>query len=244
MLSKTVKEFIRKDIHKMSNLPGISAGWVTSKTDLSDIYKLRYNVMVRDVKQNLFPSNHYCIQGDEFRDTYDELPSTSHYLIRKNGKAVAAHRLINGNQTAFEIEKYKWFNNWFPLNELHRRHENPNNVVEPTRVVACRSIRGQHYAPLMLTAALMKIHDDKYESVLGLVNAESVQLIAHYQKFMPNLTQISREKFAVSEFVAGRHSHALNLYIGTTEKERDAFIYRTIMPCMTLCKYLYFTKKN
>lgn len=113
MLSKAVLSFVRNDIYKMSNLPGISAGWVTSKTDLSDIYKLRYNVMVRDVKQNPFPANHYCIHGDEFRDTYDELPSTSHYLVRKNGVAVAAHRLVNGNHTPFEIEKHKWF----PLSE-------------------------------------------------------------------------------------------------------------------------------
>lgn len=241
MLAATIKDYIRKDIHKMSNVPGVFAGWVTSKTDLSDIYKLRYNVMVRDVKQNPFPSNHYCIHGDEFRDAYDELPSTSHYLVRKNGKAVAAYRLINGNQTTFEVEKYKWY----PLSEYTKKtHKMPTNVVEPTRVVACRSIRGQHYTPMMLTAAMIKIHDDKYESVLGLVNAESAHLIAHYQKFMPALKMITQEKFAVPEFVPGRYSHAFNMYIGATERERDAFIYRTLMPCMTLCKYIYFTKGN
>jgi predicted GNAT family N-acyltransferase len=223
----------------MSNLPGISAGWVTSKTDLSDIYKLRYNVMVRDVKQNPFPTNHYCIHGDEFRDTYDELPSTSHYLVRKNGVAVASYRMVNGNHTPFEIEKY----NWFALSEHTKKtHKMPKNIVEPTRVVACRSIRGQHYTIMMLTASLLKVHDEKYESILGVVNAESVHLIAHYQKFMPALTQISSKKFAVPEFAPGRYSHAFNLYVGASERERDAFVFKTILPCATLCKYIYLTK--
>jgi hypothetical protein len=236
MLANKVKEFIRRDIHKMSNLPGITAGWVSDKNDLTDIYKLRYNVMVRDAKQNPFPASHYCIHGDEFRDTYDELPTTLHYLVRKNGVAVASHRLINGNHTPFEIETYKWF-------DLHQHtsktHKLPNNVVEPTRVVACKSIRGRHYTVMMLTASMLKIHDSKYESMLGVVNADTAHLIAHYQKFMPTLHQISREKFAVPEFVPGRYSHAFNLYIGTTEKERDAFIYKTVLPCALMYKSLY-----
>jgi len=236
MLANTIKSLIRKDIHKMSNLPGITAGWVSDKNDLADIYKLRYNVMVRDAKQNPFPASHYCIHGDEFRDTYDELPSTSHYLIRKDGVAVAAHRLINGNHTPFEIEKYKWFD---LQQHTMTSHKSPTNVVEPTRVVACRSIRGKHYTVMMLTASMLKIHDTKYESMLGIVNADTVHLIAHYQKFMPTLNQISREKFAVSEFAIGRYSHAFNLYIGTTEKERDAFIYKTVLPCALMYKSLY-----
>jgi hypothetical protein len=239
MLSKSVLSFVRNDIYKMSNLPGISAGWVTSKTDLSDIYKLRYNVMVRDVKQNPFPTNHYCIHGDEFRDTYDELPSTSHYLVRKNGVAVASHRLVNGNHTPFEIEKYKWFD--LRVN-LWTSHTNVNNVVEPTRVVACRSIRGQHYTIMMLTASLLKIHDDKYESLLGVVNAEAKPLMNHYARFMPSLYWVSHEKFAVPEFVPGRYSQAFNVYVGASERERDAFVFKTILPCATLCKYIYLTK--
>lgn len=234
-ITNSIKELIRKDINKMSNLPGITAGWVTDKTDLTDIYKLRYNVMIRDAKQNPFPLSHYCIHGNEFRDTYDDLPTTSHYLIRKNGIAVASHRLINGNHTSFEIEKY----NWFPLNEYTKKtHKTPNNIVEPTRVVACHSIRGQHFTVMMLTASLMKIHDTNYESILAVVNADAVNLNKHYKKFMP-LTQISHKKFAVPEFVSGRYSNAFNLYIGTTQSERNAFIYKTILPCALMYKYIY-----
>ena len=222
----------------MSNLPGITAGWVRCKNDLTDIYKLRYNVLVRDAKQNPFPVSHYCIHGDEFRDTYDDLPTTSHYLVRKNGVAVASHRLINGNHTPFEIEKYKWFD---LRGDLWTSHTNVNNIVEPTRVVACRSIRGKYYTRLMLTASLLKIHDDKYESLLGVVNAEAKPLMNHYTKFLPSLYWVSREKFAVPEFVPGRYSQAFNLYIGTSEKERDVFIYKTIFPCALMYKSLYLT---
>ena len=236
MLAKTIKKLIREDINKMSNLPGINAGWVSNKADLADIYKLRYNVMVRDAKQNPFPASHYCIHGDEFRDTYDELPTTSHYLVRKNGVAVASHRLINGNHTPVEIEKYKWFD---LCASLRTSHTNVKNIVEPTRVVACRSIRGEFYTQLMLAASLLKIHDDKYESILGVVNADAKHLMNHYTKFMPSLNCVSREKFAVPEFVPGRYSQAFNLYIGATEKERDTFIYTTILPCAFMYKSTY-----
>ena len=236
MLANTIKKLIYKDVNKMSNLPGINASWVSNKVDLNDIYKLRYNVMVRDVKQNPFPASHYCIHGDEFRDAYDELPTTHHYLIRKNGVAIASHRLINGNHTIFEIEKYKWFDIRY---NLSTSHTNVNNIVEPTRVVACRSVRGKYYTQLMLTASFLRIHDDKYESIIGVINADAKPLINHYTKFMPSLYWVSREKFAVPEFILGRYCQALNLYVGTTEKERDVFIYNTILPCFLMYKSAY-----
>jgi predicted GNAT family N-acyltransferase len=181
MLARFALRIIRKDL---ASMPG--AGWVSSPTDLTDIYRLRYDVMVKDTKNSPFDANHYCIRnGNEFRDTYDDLPHTKHYLVRKNGKVVASHRLINGNRVQFEIEKF----NWFPLKQhATNTHMLPNNIVEPARVVACRSIRGQHYAPLMLTASLIQIFDDKYESMLGIVNADAVHLINHYQFFYAHIS--------------------------------------------------------
>lgn len=133
----------------------------------------------------------------------------------------------------FEIEKF----NWFPLKtHTGKTHILPNNIVEPTRVVACRSIRGQHYTSLMLTASLLRIYDDKYESMLGIVNADAVHLINHYQFFMPTLRRISTNKFPVNEFINGRHCHAFNMYIGTTERERSAFVLTTLLPCAMLYK--------
>ncbi len=112
----------------------------------------------------------------------------------------------------------------------------PNNIVEPTRVVACRSIRGQHYAPLMLTASLLQIYDDKYESLLGTVNADAIQPMKHYTFFMPTFRQISVNKFPVNEFITGRYCHAFIAYIGTTERERDKFVLTTLLPCAMLYK--------
>ncbi len=233
MFANIIKNAIRKDLAKMTN-----AKWTSSPNDLTDIYRLRYNVMVKDVKKNPFPENHYCIRnGNEFRDDYDDLPNTKHFIVRKDGRAVASHRLINGNYMPFEIKKF----NWFPLDEqLHKTHINKLNVVEPTRVVACKSIRGRHYTVMMLTASLLQIYDDKYESMLGVVNADAMHLINHYQFFMPALKQISTSKFPVNEFIQGRNCHAFNLYIGTTEQERNKFIFTTLLPCAMLYKAMYF----
>lgn len=230
MLAKFIKNIIRKDL--------TNGGWVSSPTDLTDIYRLRYNVMVKDAKNNPFDKNHYCIRnGNEFRDDYDDMPHTKHFLIRKDGKAVASHRLINGSQIPFEIEKF----NWFPLSKyMEKTHVLPTNVVEPTRVVACRSIRGQHYTVMMLTASLLKMYDDKYESMIGVVNADAMPLIRHYQYFLPALLQISTETFPVDEFIPGRRCHVFNLYIGTTEADRNRFILTTVLPCAILYKSMYY----
>jgi len=233
MFASFIKNAIRKDLAKMTH-----AKWTTSPTDLTDIYRLRYNVMVKDAKVNPFPPTHYCIRnGNEFRDDYDNSPHTKHFLVRnKDGKAVAAHRILNGNHLQFEIDTF----DWFALDKhTETTHINPKNVVEPTRVVACRSIRGQHYTVMMLTASLLQIYDDRYESILGVVNADALPLIKHYQFFMPALKQISTEKFGVDEFIQGRSCHAFNLYIGTSDYARNRYIWTTLLPCALLYKMMY-----
>jgi predicted GNAT family N-acyltransferase len=224
---------IRQDLAKMTH-----AKWTISSADLTDIYRLRYNVMVKDAKVNQFPPTHYCIRnGNEFRDDYDDSPHTKHFLVRnKDGKAVAAHRILNGNHLRFEINTF----GWFALDKhAEKTHTNPKNIVEPTRVVACRSIRGQHYTVMMLTASLLQIHDDKYESILGVVNSDALSLIQHYQFFMPSLKRISVEKFGVDEFIQGRSCHAFSLYIGLSNTDRNRFIWTTLLPCAILYKAMY-----
>ena len=222
-ISNITKNYIRKD------LSTISAGFVVDNDSKRDIFKLRYDVMAKN--KTTFPPTHYCIKnGDEFRDDYDDDPSTKHFLVRKDGKAVASCRLLNGNKVKFEIEKYNWFQ--LPTTE--------KNIVEPTRVVACKSITGSYIAPLMLTHCLLDIYDSKYYSILGTVNADALHLIKHYQRFMPELKQVSKEKFAVNEFIQGRFCHAFVLHIGDTEKERDKYIMTTLLPCFLLYKSIYF----
>jgi hypothetical protein len=228
ILSRTITRFIRNDVN---NTTRISSGFVTDAESKRDIYKLRYDVMAKN--KTLFPPTHYCIKnGDEFRDHYDDDPSTKHYLVRKNGKAVASCRLLDGNKVNFEVESFNWYK--LPITE--------KNIVEPTRVVACKSITGSYITPLMLTHCLLDVYDSKYHSVLGLVNADALPLIKHYQRFMPALTRVSKEKFAVNEFIPGRSCHAFLLKIGDSEKERDLYILTTLLPCFLLYKSIYFTK--
>jgi len=231
MLSK----IIRNDIMKMSRINNITAGFVTSELDKKDIFKLRYDVMVRDTQT--FPKTHYCIHNDEFKDEYDEHPSTKHYLVRKNGIAVASCRLIDRNKVEFEAEKFKWF----PVTkELEKTHTNPINCIEPTRVVVCKSVRKSHISVFMLADNLLYIHDNKFESVLGLVNSNASSLINHYQKFMPSLLPLSKGPFSVNEFIEGRSCAAFNLYIGTSEEQRKQFMYSTIFKCFLYYNFLYY----
>jgi len=226
---------IRNDIN---NVPGITAEFVADAASKRDVYKLRYDVMARN--KTVFPPTHYCIRnGDEFRDDYDDDPSTKHFLVRKDGKAVASCRLINGNKMKLEMERFNWFDvrpNLWTINE------NVNNIVEPTRVVASKSITGSYIAPLMLTHCLLDMHDSKYECFVGVVNADAMHLIKHYKKFMPSFVQLSKEKFAVNEFIPGRSCYAFVSRIGATEKERDMYILTTLFPCFLLYKSIYFTK--
>ncbi len=228
--SGLITNMIRSDINKV---PNITIGFVVDAESKRDIYKLRYDVMARN--KTVFPPTHYCIRnGDEFRDDYDDHPSTKHFLVRKNGKAVASCRLLDGNKVKFEIEKYNW----------HHLQTTEKNIVEPTRVVACKSITGSYIAPLMLTHSLLDVYDSKYNSMLGTINADALPLIKHYQKFMPALKQVSKEKFAVNEFIPGRSCHAFLLKIGDTEKERDMYILKTLFPCFLLYKSMYLFNKR
>jgi hypothetical protein len=231
---------IRRDVARTATLPGFSAGFVTDDASKSAIYKLRYNVMVANTNQ--FPSNHYCIKpGKEFRDAYDDLPTTKHFLMKKNGLAVASCRLVCGRANSFEAEYYNWLD---IRSHLKPTHKDVRNMVEPTRVVACKSVRGSFISVYMLTASLLQIHDDNYESLLGIVNSNATHLIKHYRHFMPNLNPISNEKFPVDEFIQGRHCNAFNLYIGTTQAERDAFVLRTLLPCVVSYKTMYLMGKK
>ncbi|GMH54702.1 hypothetical protein TrRE_jg11417, partial [Triparma retinervis] len=130
----------------------LNVEWVhpSDSSALSEIYRLRYQVMVSDAAKskrgNPFPPDHYCIKGDEFRDSYDDLDSTGHILIRHKGLAVASARIVNGNFVPLEAEKYNWID---VRGSLKPFVKDPNNIAEPSRVVACRSIRGTNVVPLM-----------------------------------------------------------------------------------------------
>ncbi len=233
MLRRVTEYTLNHIRHDLASVTQVKAGFISDAESKRDIYKLRYDVMARG--KTIFPPTHYCIKnGDEFRDDYDDDPSTKHFLVRKNGRAVVSCRLLNGNQVKFEIEKFNWYQ--LPTNE--------KNIVEPTRVVACKSITGSYLAPLMLTHCLLEVYDSKYHSLLGTINADALHLIKHYQRFLPELKQVSKEKFAVNEFIPGRFCHAFLLKIGDSEKERDLYVMTTLFPCYLLYKSIYYTSNK
>ena len=106
--------------------------------------------------------------------------------------------------------------------------------------MACKSITGSYIAPLMLTHCLLDIYDRKYHSLLGIINADALHLIKHYQRFVPAMKQVSKEKFAVNEFIPGRSCHAFLMKIGDSEKERDLYVMTTLLPCFLLYKSIYW----
>lgn len=116
MLANASRSFIRSRLAVTSQVTSpLNVSWVPhdDHESLSEIYRLRYKVMVSDAakskKGNPFAPDHYCLHegrgGMEFRDEYDDLPSTGHCLVRFNGVPVASTRIVDGNHTPLEAEK-------------------------------------------------------------------------------------------------------------------------------------------
>ena len=118
MLANASRSFIRKRLAATSQMASpLNVSWVPhdDRETLSEIYRLRYKVMVSDAakskKGNPFDADHYCLheghKGMEFRDSFDDLPSTGHCLVRFNGVPVASTRIVDGNHTPLESEKVR-----------------------------------------------------------------------------------------------------------------------------------------
>ena len=191
-----------------------------------EIFKLRYKVMVKDVKVNPFPADHYCIKGEEFRDDYDELPSTGHCLVRFNGQPVASVRLVDGNQTALEAERYKWVD----VREGIRPYvKDVKNIAEPCRVVADRSVRGSNIVPLMYLHCLEWFIEKDIHNIVGMVNSEAKPLIEHYSKWA-QCKWINKEPFP-TDFIKGRTLDYCLVSVGAPNSpERDAFLLKNYSP--------------
>lgn len=138
MIANAAKKLIRNRLAQTTFASSpLSAEWVehTDHTTLSEIFQLRYKVLVTDAKTSkrgcLFPPDHFCIKGDEFRDDYDYLPSTGHLLIRHNGRAVASTRIVNGNHVPLEAEHYNWHDVFgVPYNHSWRMSRTSLSLVE------------------------------------------------------------------------------------------------------------------
>jgi hypothetical protein len=193
----------------------------------AEIFKLRYKVMVKDVKVNPFPPDHYCIKGDEFSDDYDFLPSTGHCLVRFHGQPVASSRIVNGNFVPLEAEKYGWVDVRAGIKPFVK---DPKNIAEPCRVVADRSVRGSNVVPLMYLHCLEWFIESKIENFVGMVNTEAKPLIEHYSKWA-KCKWINDKPFLANDFIAGRKLDYCIVSVGKPgTPEHDEFIIRNYSP--------------
>ena len=215
----------------LNNTSALNVEWVNSSTDsqtMSEIYKLRYKVMCKDVRVNPFPEDHYCIKGDEFRDDLDLMDTTAHCLIRFNGKPVASTRIVDGrNGNQLEAEYYKWVD---VRKGIEPYVNDVDNIAEPCRVVADRCIRGTGVVPLMYLHCLDWFMKENIENFVGMCNSEAKPLVEHYSKWA-QCNWIGKEPFPVDDFIPGRKLHYCTVNVGVEgSPERDKFMVGNYLP--------------
>jgi len=234
MFANLAKSSISKRLAAHTNMAANSAAattveWISpsDSQSMSEIYKLRYKVMCKDVKKNPFPADHYCIKGDEFRDDHDLMDSTGHVLIRHQGKAVASTRIVNGKFEQLEAETFKWAD----VRGMLKPHvTDVNSIAEPSRVVADRSIRGTNIVPLMYLHTLDWMMNNDIENFVGMCNTEARPLIEHYSKWA-QARWITEQPFDVSDFLPGRKLDMCIVSVGEpNSKEREKFTLTNFAP--------------
>mmetsp|Transcript_3122 Transcript_3122/g.6294 ORF Transcript_3122/g.6294 Transcript_3122/m.6294 type:complete len:250 (+) Transcript_3122:86-835(+) len=237
MLANAARNMIKTRLAATTNAAAraspLHVEWVNHGDDekLEEIYRLRYKVMVEDAKKSKkgcpFAEDHYCIKGDQFRDDYDELPSTGHIVIRHDDRAVASTRIVNGNHVPLEAEKYNWID---VRGKLQPFVKNANNIAEPSRVVACKSVRGTNVVPLMYLHCLDWFMNNNIESFIGMCNTEARPLIEHYSKWAQT-KWITDEPFEANEFIEGRKLDMCFVTVGEHgTKERENMLLTNFAP--------------
>ena len=228
--AKQAQVFARSRLSQTTNnTSAVNVEWVkpSDSASMSEIFKLRYKVMVKDVKVNPFPSDHYCIKGDEFYDDYDLHPSTGHCLVRFNGKPVASTRIVNGKVLPLEAEKYNWVD---VRSGIRPFVKDVTNIAEPCRVVADRSVRGTNITPLMYLHCLEWFIENKIENFVGMVNSEARPLIEHYSKWA-QCKWINDKPFEANDFIRGRKLDYCIVSVGLPgTPEHDKFIIQNYSP--------------
>jgi len=161
------------------------------------------------------------------QDDFDDLESTGHVLIRHKGRAVASTRIVNGNHTPLEAEKYGWID---VRGRIAPFVNNPNNIAEPSRVVACRSIRGTNVVPLMYLHCLDWFMTNNIENFIGMCNTEARPLIEHYSKWA-QAKWITDKPFTANEFIKGRELDMCFVSVGDKgSKERENMLLTNFAP--------------
>ena len=136
-----------------------------------------------------------------------------------------------------EMEMEKWFdlrqNEKFSSMVTH-----PDNIAEPSRVVADRSIRGSNLVPLMYLHSLEWFQENDIYDFVGMVNSEAKPLMQHYTKWA-NCEWITDKPFNVDSFVKGRTAEACIIKIGKEgTKEHSNFLKSNYAPAFAAYTFL------
>jgi predicted GNAT family N-acyltransferase len=186
-------------------------------------FGLRYREMVAAKEPNPpFPPNHYCVHGTSFYDPCDFYPSTFHINMWKQDTVVASSRYVDGNDEKLEMESFGWY-------DLRGSHpELGDNFVEPSRVVACKSVRGSAVVPLMYLRANIEFVERDFERTIGLVNARAIRLIQYYKKWL-RFEWLTENPFATDEFIPGNRCVVISQQL-TKSGDATDHIFHIILP--------------
>ena len=220
-------------------------------------FGLRYQQMVAAKEPNSpFPPTHYCVHETSptqksahtmlFHDPCDFYPSTFHIDMWKRDKVVATSRYVDGRDEKLEMESFGWY-------DLRGSHpELGDNFVEPSRVVACKSVRGSAAVPLMYLRSTIEFVDRDFEHVIGLVGSSSQKVLEHYKKWV-GCTIITKSDFSTDEFIPGNKCVVFNYQVsgdgreGDDEIAHDQILFH-IVPLYLVCRAMMvrdrFTGKN
>lgn len=199
-------------------------------------FGLRYKEMVTAKKPNSpFPPDHYCVHRGAnktmlFHDMCDFYPSTFHINMWKHDTVKASSRYVDGKYEKLEMESFGWY-------DLRKEHpELGDNFVEPSRVVACKTVRGSAMVPLMYLRWNIEAVNRGVGTMIGTVNARSMKLLSHYKNWA-KWDILAKEPIETNEFIPGNTCVVLSQQISKAGDESDHIIF-IIIPTYIVCRVM------
>jgi len=167
-------------------------------------------------------NDHHMVHGNMFYDEYDMYDSTVHQIITKDDQIVASNRIVDGRSVELEMEKYNWFD--------IRKHIESDNLAEPGRLVADKSIRRSNLVPLMYIETLDYFIKNNIEFCTPMVNSKATKLIKHYTDWT-GVDKVNTDPIKVNQFLEGQESDVFLLKIGKeVSMERKRLLYTNYIP--------------
>jgi len=214
-------------------------------------FGLRYQQMVAAKEPNSpFPPDHYCVHETSptqksvhtmlFHDPCDFYPSTFHIDMWKQDTVVATSRYVDGRDEKLEMESFGWY-------DLRGSHpELGDNFVEPSRIVACKSVRGSAVVPLMYLRANIEFVEKGVGKMIGSVNVRAMKLLAHYKSWS-RYNVLNETPISTDEFIPGNKCIIVSQEITNGDHASDHVLFNmfpTYIVCRAMILHDRFTGKN